>query len=1228
MATPATPSVPPKEQLRRIVDDLPTDPGSPYSPAVQKAVELARRLQTRGVDLQTPQERRQQRELERMLAMPEDKVTMVQMTDQAFRSHNSRRAANQLIHILDVQGVPRFFGTFDRAMLRGFQSFGGFLPGTSMPMVKEKMREETANVVLPAEPELLIPHLETRREGGLRMNVNYLGEALLGEEDARRRLDRYLAALQIPEIEVISVKISTIYSQLAPIARETSVEILAERLELLFRAAAKARFHRADGVNVPKFVYLDMEEYRDLDITVEAFMRTLEQPGLEQASAGIALQAYVPDSDGAQRTLLNWAKARVAAGKAPVTMRIVKGANMEMERVEASLMGWPQAPYTNKIDTDANYKRMLARALEPENARAIHVGVASHNLFDVAYALVLGVENDVLDCMQFEMLEGMANHQRRALEELAPSMLLYAPATYKAQFVNAIGYLIRRLDENTGPENFLRHAFKLEAGSPEWKELEQGFLASCDRVETVADHARRVQDRHAPFPDGENLPRSIADFVNEPDTDFSLAQNVRWADEILDEWGARCGSAAPNVPVVVAGAELAGDREVRECYDPSRPNVVVSRYAEGTEADLSRALKCAVDDPSGWRRLTDDDRAPIMGRVAHQLQQRRADLMGAALVEGGKLLTESDPEVSEAIDFVNYYAVTARALRALPTLHASPKGVVAVVTPWNFPIAIPCGGVAAALATGNTVILKPAPETVLIAYELCKCFWDAGVPREALQFLPCGEVEVASKLVAAREVDAVVFTGGTDTALKMLAAKADMNLLAETGGKNATIVTSMSDRELAVKHVVQSAFGHSGQKCSATSLLVLEAEVYDDPEFRDTLCDAVKSLKVGSAWDLATRVGPLINAPSGHLDRALHELEPGESWAVHPRRVEKNPNLWSPGVKWGVEPGSYTHRTEFFGPVLAVIRADDLDDAIAIVNETGFGLTSGIESLDSREKEIWKERVRAGNLYVNRGTTGAIVQRQPFGGMGKSAFGPGIKAGGPNYVAQLMNFSDSDQELAHDARMRLGNADLQSFREAIESGVANRWLDDDQRRLLRAISSYDQAYSDEFGIAHDDVKLVGQDNIRRYLPLESVRVRIHPDDTAFEVLARVCATRAAGARVIISSNPGAVPILRAIDELTESWGAGVEFVEESTAALADAIKSGQVDRLRYAARGRVPDAIRQAIGESGVYIADAPVLAEGRIELIWYLREQSISDDYHRYGNLGDRGDEKRRPVL
>ena len=269
--------------------------------------------------------------------------------------------------------------------------------------------------------------MRARWDEGVRMNVNFLGEALLGEEDAQQRLQGYLAALQQPEIEVISVKISTIYSQISALAREYTVDVLCDRLELLFRAAAKAKFTRRDGTTVPKFVYLDMEEYRDKDLTAEVFMRTLDRPGLQQARAGIALQAYIPDSFATQQRINEWARKRVAAGGSPVTIRLVKGANMEAERVEASIRGWPQAPYKTKLETDANYLRMLHEGMQPENLAAVRLGIASHNLFTLAYGLVLATKNAALDRVQFEMLEGMANHQRRALFELTGNMLLYAP---------------------------------------------------------------------------------------------------------------------------------------------------------------------------------------------------------------------------------------------------------------------------------------------------------------------------------------------------------------------------------------------------------------------------------------------------------------------------------------------------------------------------------------------------------------------------------------------------------------------------------------------------------------------------------------------------------------------------------------------------------------------------------------------------------------------------------
>lgn len=1284
-------------RVAEILTDFHPDPDSPAPRDVQQAVFVAAALQRRAGELQTPAERRQQAELDRMISAPAERATLMQMTDQAFRARLPQRAADQLIHILDAQGVPRFFSTLDRALLRGFQSFGGYLPGVAMPLVKEKMREETANVVLPAEQQLLAEHLQRRREEGVRMNVNFLGEALLGERDAQRRLQAYLQALARPEIEVISVKISTIYSQISPLARRHTIEVLSDRLELLFRAAAKHRFTRADDAVVPKFVYLDMEEYRDKQITAAAFMETLDRPGLEQARTGIALQAYIPDSFATQRTLTEWAKDRVAAGGAPITIRLVKGANMEMERVEASLRGWPLATYADKADTDANYHRMLAYGMRGENLAAVRLGVGSHNLFSLAYGLVLSHEYGQFDNVQFEMLEGMANHQRRALFSVADNLLLYAPACRQEEFVNAIGYLVRRLDENTGPDNFLRHAFSLTVGSEEWQRLEAGFVTSFARFDSAPETPRRTQDRAqettarlAPdasqAPAAASLPHAtatdfppLAPFANDPDTDWSLPQNSEWGESVVSTWRPRCDDRAAEVSLAIAGEQLLDDRPLKTTTDPSRPETVVARFRQATAEDAERAVACAADDPSGWRRRTPRERTETLHRVADQLAARRGDLLGAMLAEGGKLLTEGDPEVSEAIDFCRFYPLAAEEFFAPPGLSARGRGVAVVVSPWNFPLAIPCGGVAAALAAGNTVILKPASDTVLVASLLCECFWAAGVPREALQFAPCSGATVGQQLVSHPAVDAVILTGGTATALAMLDACPSMHLLAETGGKNATIVTALADRDLAIKNVLHSALSHSGQKCSATSLLILEEEVYHDAGFRDTLCDAVESLAVGSAWELPTKLGPLIRPPAGELERGLKELEPGESWAVMPRlHVDDNPHLVSPGVKWGVTPHSFTHCTEFFGPLLGVLPARDLDAAIELVNATGYGLTSGLESLDDREQQEWQAGIRAGNLYINRPTTGAIVLRQPFGGMGKSAFGPGVKAGGPNYVAPLMAFEraasadeaqassplpspwrgggaapETTAATASDARptpistLRLPHESfedrqmhLAALVVELDARVSKAPLAMELHGPVAATAdNFHTAAAAEFDARHDHFRLVGEDNFRRYLPIENMWIRIHADDTPWEVFARAVAARASGCRAVMSSPPELDhPAVELLEACTHDWAAAIEFVDETDEQIIELLgHAGDVEggpfarspinRLRYAAADRVPVSIRAAAARAYVYVADAPVLPAGAVELLWYHQEQSLTHVYHRYGNLGARSGETRAPV-
>ncbi len=1213
----------------------------------EAAIAIARALLVRSRELQTPQERRQQAELDRMIGHPGDKATLVEMTDQAFRTHSAARVADQLTHLLDVQGIPRFFSPLEQTMLRGFQTFGGYLPGVAVPLVKDKMRHETANVILPAEEQPLREHLAARQASGLRMNVNFLGEALLGEAEAQRRLEYYLHALQIPEIACISVKLSTIYSQVSTIARRHTIELISDRLELLYRAALREPFTAPDGGKTSKFVYLDMEEYRDLYLTAEVFRETLGREGLSQARGGIALQAYIPDSYAVLLQLIDWSRQRVAAGGTPITIRLVKGANLEMERVEASVGGYPQTPYLRKVDTDANFKRMLRALIDAAAEAVVRVGVASHNLFDIALALLWGNRagsgSNALDQMQFEMLEGMANHQRRALFEPAPSMLLYAPACRREDFLHAIGYLIRRLDENTGEENFLRHSFKLSPDSETWQMLAAGFRESLAMIDSVSSSPRRTQDRfQSPV-----QPPAAADwteFVNEPDTDWSLPHHSRWAESIVARWKPRCDDQATTVPLAIAGqlrsadsdsdsgTATPADRQLVESFDPSRPGTIACRFTQAGERDVEDAIAFADADPDGWRNRSAESRREILRRAAQRMRERRGDLIGAMMIDGGKLITEADPEVSEAIDFTEFYSLAAlnaseRSRRGGSPVRLRPRGTVAVISPWNFPLAIPCGGTAASLAAGNTVILKPASDTVLPAYELCKCFWDAGVPPSALQLVPCRGSGAGKRLVADRRVDAVVLTGGTETAKQMLQLRPDVHLIAETGGKNGTIISPLADRDLAIKHLLHSAFSHSGQKCSATSLLLLARELYEDEDFKAALADAAESLPVGSAWDLSTRVGPLIRPPAGVLEQGMKELESGEEWLVMPRRVGDNRQLYRVGIKWNVQPGSFTHTTELFGPVLGVMPFDRLEQAIASVNATGYGLTSGLESLDDREQALWRDSIKAGNLYINRSTTGAVVLRQPFGGIGSSGYGPGAKAGGPHYVLPLMRIENVDRPI-RDAESLLASIDDLPLEDAMDvvNGLAALKVHIDTDRAADFAADASRVVKQMLEVPHDHFRLIGQDNHRRYLPVGQLRIRLLGDETPDDVLLSLLAATAARCCVTYSVPHEHHAVVELVAAYTDLWPHTAasppycEWLEESEQALAAEIADGRVDRLRtFVSKSQLSPLIHEACHDAFISILDEPVVGDAEIECLRYVWEQSISHDHHRYGNLGRR---------
>jgi len=935
---------------------------------VEPAIALVDEWLRRAAQLETRQDRETMSQLGALVTDPEGVEFVMQFVDRVARPEQQKVAAAQLRSLVDQGRTPAFLSSIDSLLLKIGAQLAPLAPRLVIPLAARRMRSIVGHLVAPAEPVALSKHLRNQRTGGYESNVNLLGEAVLGEAEAASRLRRLKQMIAISEVDYVSVKITAVTSLINHWAHDASLKRLVGRLGELVDAS--------QGANPPTFINFDMEEFHDVFLTVEAFKQVLGEDPRVHVDAGIVVQAYLPESLAILRDLCAWSAERFGRGGGVTKIRLVKGANLAMEQVEAVMHGWGQAPYTSKIEADASYRQCVDWVLDADNLAGTRIGIASHNLFDVAWARLLADERGVAAKVQFEMLQGMASGQAKAVNETVAAdgvspTLLYTPAVSDDDFDVAIGYLFRRLEENAAPENYLRKLFDLAPDSAAFRAEADFFREGVALRHTLDRTSRRCQDRSEPVePASRALP-----FTNEPDTDACLPTNREWIKAIAS----------------------------------SKPNPCVTPLTTDPAA-IDDEVRTAAKAQNAWVSRPASERREILYNVADELARRRAELIVTMMHEANKVISEADVEISEAIDFARWYGDRALEIETVKGATFEPFGVIGVVPPWNFPVAIPAGGVLAALAAGNAVIFKPAPQTPRCAEIVAEACWVAGVPRDVLRFVRTPDDAAGRRVIEA--VDAVILTGSSATADMFREWKPDLRLFAETSGKNALIVTPSADLDLAVADLVKSAFGHAGQKCSAASLAILVGDVAASERFQRQLVDAVRSLAIGPAFDLATDIAPLVDGGNERLDQAIDELGPGESWWVEPVRTSEG--AVTPGVRAGVTPGSWFHRTECFGPVLGLISADSLDDAINIANSSAFGLTGGLHSLDPGEIQKWADGVQVGNGYINRPITGAIVQRQPFGGWKRSAVGPGAKAGGPNYVLQLGTWLPEDTEPDYD----------------------------------------------------------------------------------------------------------------------------------------------------------------------------------------------------------------------
>jgi RHH-type proline utilization regulon transcriptional repressor/proline dehydrogenase/delta 1-pyrroline-5-carboxylate dehydrogenase len=892
--------------------------------------------------------------------------------------------------------------------------WGVSLTGQRSPMaplasavIRSQMKAFAQRFIVGRDARQAVPALRALRRQGVGFTLDVLGEATVSEAEGLAYQRTYLDLLHglaaeaaswpaaatidqapwgpLPRVN-LSLKITSLYSQIDPLAFDASVSAVKDLLRPIFRRA----------MTTGAALTLDLEQFRYRDLTLAVFTSLLDEDEFSgYRDPGLVLQAYLRDADRDLERLVAWARER---GRA-FHLRLVKGAYWDYETVIAAQEGWPVPVFSHKPDTDAMYEKLVRRMLEA--ADVVRPAFASHNVRSLAAAIETARELGVAeDGFELQMLHGMGEPVRDAVRGLGLRVREYAPV---GELIPGMAYLVRRLLENTANDSFLRQTFVEGAAVDELVRppaTSSDFGAEPRRLPEV-----RPTDAAAPGP-----------FRNQPHADFSREENRAAYAAALSTVRADFGR---HYPLRIGGRDIETARTLAS-VNPAAPNEVVGTVAYGGRAEAEAAAAAARAALPAWREAAPAERAAVLFRAAELMRAEAMELAALETLEAAKPWREADADVCEAIDFLEYYGREmlrlgtprrmGRALGEHNVYFYQPRGVALVIAPWNFPLAILTGMTSAALVAGNPVIVKPAGATPVIAARMVAILEAAGAPPGTVNFLPSPGGEVGDFLVRHPGVDLIAFTGSMEVGLQIVSQAAQhpakdgvKKVIAEMGGKNAIIVDGDADLDVAVTETVVSAFHYAGQKCSAASRVIVLEAAYD--EFVHRLVEATRSLRVGPAEDPATRIPPVISAEA--RDRIESFIARGKEEATVAAAAQP-PEGGGPGGGFYVAPHIFTDvsagaaiaQEEIFGPVLAVLKAQDLDEALAVANGVKYALTGGLISRSPATIARVRREFRVGNLYINRGITGALVERQAFGGFKMS--GVGSKAGGPDYLLQFL----------------------------------------------------------------------------------------------------------------------------------------------------------------------------------------------------------------------------------
>ncbi|MEH2329093.1 L-glutamate gamma-semialdehyde dehydrogenase [Nostoc sp.] len=920
------------------------------------------------------------------MSNPGLRVQLFRFIDTLPALHSKSEIASHLQEYLGDESVEL------PAALKGMLNFANpdSMPGQVAATTVGTAVETLAHKYISGENiKQVIKTVERLRKEKMAFTIDLLGEAVITEAEAQSYLERYLELMQqlveasknwsaipaideadgeaIPKVQV-SVKLTAFYSQFDPLDAKGSEERVSDRIRILLRRAKE----------LGAAVHFDMEQYAYKDITLSILKKLLlEEEFRQRTDIGITIQAYLRDSEQDTEDLISWLKQRGY----PLTIRLVKGAYWDQETIKAAQKHWKQPVYNDKAATDANFETITQLLLE--NHQYVYSAIGSHNVRSHSRAIAIAESLNVpRRRFELQVLYGMGDKVAKALVDKGYRVRVYCPY---GELLPGMAYLIRRLLENTANSSFLR------------QNLEN----------------RPIEELLAP-PIVKEEKNSLT-----PDSDFLGAADTDYAEE---EVRIKAAQAFQNVRqqlsktyLPLINGEYVNPPEFVDSLNPSNFSEVIGKVGLISVEQAEQAMQAAKAAFPGWKKTPAKQRADILRKAGDLMEERRAELSVWVVLEVGKPVKEADGEVSEAIDFCRYYADEIERLDKGVNYDISgetnhyiyqPRGIAVVISPWNFPLAIACGMTVAALVSGNCTLLKPAETSSVIAAKLTEILVEAGFPKGVFQYVPGKGSQVGAHLVNHPDTHVIAFTGSQEVGCKIYAEAATLKpgqkhmkrVIAEMGGKNAIIVDESADLDQAVVGVVQSAFGYSGQKCSAASRVIVLQPIYD--AFVQRLVEATKSLNIGEAELPSTQVGPVIDANARDRIREYIEKGKAEAQLALELPAPEQGYFIGPVIFSEVSPNAVISQEEIFGPVLAVIRVKDFQEALAVANGTNYALTGGLYSRTPSHIQQAQTEFEVGNLYINRNITGAIVGRQPFGGFKLS--GVGSKAGGPDYLLQFL----------------------------------------------------------------------------------------------------------------------------------------------------------------------------------------------------------------------------------